>query len=52
MSNDEAIGQREILYHSKLLVRYSIFLKALSELIVLELSSAKEWLNSYENGAS
>jgi hypothetical protein len=47
MSNDEAIWQREILYHSKFLVRYSIFLKALGELIGLELSPAKEWLNSY-----
>jgi hypothetical protein len=40
MSNDEGIWQREKLYHSKFLVRYSIFLKALGELIVLELSTA------------
>jgi hypothetical protein len=49
MSNDEAIWQREKLYHSKFLVRYSIFLKALGKIIVLELSTAKEWLNSYIN---
>jgi hypothetical protein len=42
MSNDEAIWQREKFYHSTFLVRYSIFLKALGELIVLELSTAKE----------
>jgi hypothetical protein len=47
MSNDEAIWQRELLYHSKFLVRYSIFLKALGELIILELSTVKECLNSY-----